>query len=370
MSDSLSQEQIDSLLNSGLGGDLQNDTPEMAAKPVEEETSTPVDNTPADAGNISAAQDEGSTFDDDGGASKVFDLFCTQAGTVISTVLNKEIKFSSPECQKADLSVVTGKIDTNALVLSVPFTDGFEGGFYIVIPKKDVAVLSDLMMMGDGTAEYNDDHKDAISELFNQVMGAVTNALGVQFSVIISSGAIDVSEFDSSNLPFDIDLMTMSIISLESTDGLKSNLALFVPSVFCEQVFQNTSSDSSAADSFQLNSSELDDLSKITAFDAGNNEYESPSLNSSDSSHENIDMLLDIELDVSIELGRSKQSIKRILELSPGSIVELDRMAGEPVDLLVNNKVVAKGEVVVIDESFGIRIVSLISPEERIKSLQ
>jgi flagellar motor switch protein FliN/FliY len=88
------------------------------------------------------------------------------------------------------------------------------------------------------------------------------------------------------------------------------------------------------------------------------------------SSHENIDMLLDVELDVYIELGRTNLSIKRILELSPGSVVELDRMAGEPVDLLVNEKVVAKGEVVVVDENFGIRIVSLVSAEDRIKSLK
>ena len=81
-------------------------------------------------------------------------------------------------------------------------------------------------------------------------------------------------------------------------------------------------------------------------------------------------MLLDVELDVSIELGRTNLSIKRILEMGPGSIVELDRMAGEPVDLLVNSKVVAKGEVVVVDENFGIRIVSLVSPEERIRSLR
>jgi flagellar motor switch protein FliN/FliY len=87
-------------------------------------------------------------------------------------------------------------------------------------------------------------------------------------------------------------------------------------------------------------------------------------------SNANIDMLLDVELDVSIELGKTLLSIKRVLELAPGSIVELDRMAGEPVDLLVNNKVVAKGEVVVIDESFGIRIVSLVSAEERIRSLR
>jgi flagellar motor switch protein FliN len=87
-------------------------------------------------------------------------------------------------------------------------------------------------------------------------------------------------------------------------------------------------------------------------------------------SRENIDMLLDVELDIYIELGRTNLSIKRILELSPGSIVELDRMAGEPVDLLVNDKVIAKGEVVVLDENFGIRIISLVSAEDRIKSLR
>ena len=68
--------------------------------------------------------------------------------------------------------------------------------------------------------------------------------------------------------------------------------------------------------------------------------------------------------------SRTRLSIRKILELGPGSIIELDRLAGEPVDLLVNDKVVAKGEVVVVDEYFGIRIISLASPEERIKQLK
>jgi flagellar motor switch protein FliN/FliY len=83
-----------------------------------------------------------------------------------------------------------------------------------------------------------------------------------------------------------------------------------------------------------------------------------------------MDMLLDVTLQVAIELGRTEMSIKKILELGPGSIIELNRMAGEPVDLLVNDKVIAKGEVVVVDENFGIRIVKLISPEERLKNLK
>ena len=78
----------------------------------------------------------------------------------------------------------------------------------------------------------------------------------------------------------------------------------------------------------------------------------------------NIDLLMDVRLPVSIELGRTTLPIAEILKWGQGSIVELDKLVGEPVSLLVNNKMVAKGEVVVIDENFGLRITSLVSPKE------
>ena len=84
----------------------------------------------------------------------------------------------------------------------------------------------------------------------------------------------------------------------------------------------------------------------------------------------NLDMLLDIPLQVTVELGRTKRSVKEILELSTGSIIELDKLAGEPVDVLVNNRLVAKGEVVVIDENFGVRVTDIISQSDRIKKLR
>ncbi len=84
----------------------------------------------------------------------------------------------------------------------------------------------------------------------------------------------------------------------------------------------------------------------------------------------NLDLLLDVKLPISIELGRTTMKIKEILTLGPGSVVELKKLAGEPVDLLINNHTVAKGEVVVVDENFGLRITSLLSPEERLKSLE
>ena len=84
---------------------------------------------------------------------------------------------------------------------------------------------------------------------------------------------------------------------------------------------------------------------------------------------DNIDRLLDVSLSLSVELGRKQMQIKEILDLGPGKIIELDKLAGEPVDLLVNGRLLAKGEVVVVDENFGVRITDLISPKDRINSL-
>jgi flagellar motor switch protein FliN/FliY len=84
----------------------------------------------------------------------------------------------------------------------------------------------------------------------------------------------------------------------------------------------------------------------------------------------NLGLLLDIPLKVTVELGRTQKVIKDILELSQGSIVELDKLAGEPVDILVNNKLIAKGEVVVIDENFGVRVTDIVNQWERIQKLQ
>lgn len=96
--------------------------------------------------------------------------------------------------------------------------------------------------------------------------------------------------------------------------------------------------------------------------------FEQPTLQPQESS--NLSMLLDIPLQVTVELGRTKRSVKEILDLSAGSIIELDKLAGEPVDILINNKLVAKGEVVVIEENFGVRVTDIISQSDRIKNLQ
>ena len=84
----------------------------------------------------------------------------------------------------------------------------------------------------------------------------------------------------------------------------------------------------------------------------------------------NLDALMDVQVNLSVEIGRSKLAIKDLIQLSPGSVVELDRMVEEPLDLMVNGTLIARGEVVVVDGQFGLRLIDVVSPAERLKKLK
>ncbi|WP_084682834.1 flagellar motor switch protein FliN [Perlucidibaca piscinae] len=86
--------------------------------------------------------------------------------------------------------------------------------------------------------------------------------------------------------------------------------------------------------------------------------------------HVNLDMIMDVNVSVSVEVGRARMSINDLLKLSQGAIIELDRMAGEPLDVLVNGTLVARGEIVVVRDKFGIMLTEVVSPEERLRRLR
>jgi flagellar motor switch protein FliN/FliY len=89
-----------------------------------------------------------------------------------------------------------------------------------------------------------------------------------------------------------------------------------------------------------------------------------------DGSTRRLDMLLDVPLEVNVELGRTRMTIQDLLQLGPGSVIELDKVAGEALDILVNGRLVARGEAVVVNDKFGIRITDIVSPQERIQRLR
>jgi flagellar motor switch protein FliN/FliY len=355
MSDFLSQDQIDALLQ-------QQD-----------------DASAEDVGGLDGDSGE-ETGKDYSSLQKAFELLCEQATSVVSTVLNREASFTVEECTSTDPEALKGKIADPQLALTLTLEGAVEGSFHLLISTKDTAILSDLMMMGDGSTPFNEDHKDAIGELFNQIMGSYATALGGVVGSSVSSSGVNVDNFSFDEPSVGLDDTDMAEIKLSVNEFDDSTLGLIIPAGISSSLAQTFKEETNlpAADEdgdaqVGLNDAELAELSEVTSgFDGEGDFKESyPNMGSGAAyPRENIGMLLDVDLDVSIELGSTNLAIKRILELAPGAVVELDRLAGEPVDLLVNNKVVAKGEVVVVDENFGIRIVSLISPEERIKSLR
>lgn len=347
MSEILSQEQINSLLG-------QKDLNGAAAGLSDESSAT------------------ASPVKDYDALKSVFELYDEHASTVISTILNKQVTCEIAGCGKTETASAQSIVAGPHVLLAIPFKTGATGTLYCVLAKKDVAFLSDLMMMGDGSAPYSEDHKDAIVELMGQVMGSFTTALGGRFNEQVAIGPITAAEFDFANPGFALEATDMVIVKTTLAGGGICTMVFLAP----DELSMELMTKMAAAARTEAAGGDVDsgDLSEMPVGRGGGDSFIETSLSSnslrSNANHENIDMLLDVDLDVFIELGRTNLSIKRVLELAPGSIVELDRMAGEPVDLLVNDKVVAKGEVVVVDENFGIRIVSLVSAEDRIKSLR
>jgi flagellar motor switch protein FliN/FliY len=95
----------------------------------------------------------------------------------------------------------------------------------------------------------------------------------------------------------------------------------------------------------------------------------SPEINDATLDKKNLDFILDIPLQVTVELGRTKMLVKDILQLNQGAVVELTKLAGEPLDIFVNSKLVARGEAVVVNEKFGVRLVDIVSPNERVEKV-
>ena len=121
--------------------------------------------------------------------------------------------------------------------------------------------------------------------------------------------------------------------------------------------------DDSAKEDFE----EVGDLSEVEAIDDSlDNEGTTPVVRGQT---KNLDLILDIPLTLTVELGRSKMIINDLLQLGQGSVIELTKLAGEPLEVLVNQKLVARGEVVVVNEKFGVRLTDIVSPVERVQSL-
>lgn len=329
------------------------------------------------------------------------------AATTLSTLLNNKVTITTPKVSYVTINEISAQYDKPCVFIHISYIDGISGNNVLILKEHDVKVITDLMMGGDGSntdGELTELHLSAISEAMNQMMGSAATSLSSMLdkkvdispptaSVVDLNDSIDdvtVSNFLSDELvqvSFDMrigDLVDSQIMQLYPFDFARDLYQKFVGEVGIgqepvqpepvvapepQQMPEQTASMPGMGMDMNMTAQQPQmqqampqqpymmptpnvnvQPAQFQPFNAG----VSPLMQ-----QENIDLIMDVPLEVTVELGRSNKSIKEILDFSPGTIIELNKLAGEPVDVLVNGKFVAKGEVVVIEENFGIRITEI-----------
>ncbi len=322
----------------------------------------------------------------------------TSATTLYSLLRNK-VLITTPKVCITNIQKLKEAHPIPFISVEVSYTKGLNGSNIMIIKEKDAKIIADLMMGGDGSnkaLELDDMSMSAVGEAMNQMMGSAATSLSTMLKkdIVISPPRLTKINLAADSLEGYFneseDIINTSF-TMEVGDFLKTEIMQLMEIPFAKNLAKelltlSTSSGSVVDEHEQKTKGDTEQIHidhaqmqdsiekqgqksptgvtvKPVAFNAF--KEESPPLQSS-----SLNLILDVPLEITVELGRTNKAIKEILEISPGTIVELDKMAGEPVDILVNGKLIAKGEVVVIDENFGVRITEIINSIDRVKSLQ
>lgn len=402
--DYLSQEEIDALLKQASA-----DTSEKA-EPTVDDYLTPLEQDAlGEIGNI--------TFG--------------SAATALSTLLNKKVDITTPKVSIITRSKFEEEFPKPHVAVHVEYVDGFEGMNSLVIKTRDAQVIADLMLGGEGNPqdeELNEIHISAVQEAMNQMMGSSATSMSTIFNQFVNISPpginiLDMSEGEgASSLPPDEILIKISF-RLTIGDLIDSTIMQLLTVEFAKEMVNRLINGSSPETEQEVAATAAPVAPVAERVVPSEPTYEQPIYNQpppaamqppmpnqaygqqpmaqgyNEPHHiggipgrhanvqpvqfsnlsvpsygqvdeNNLNLLMDIPLKVTVELGRTQKQIKDILELSQGSIIELDKLAGEPVDILVNNKLIAKGEVVVIDENFGVRVTDIVSQWDRIQKLK
>ena len=394
--DMISQEDIDALLSGGGGDDAPAD-----------------DAAASDDASAAGASPTGDTITDmeRDALGEIGNISMGGAATTLSVLLGRKVSITTPTVSISNMSQLKEKYPIPFLVVEVGYSIGIEGNNVLCIQAKDAAIIADLMMGNDGTnpdEELSEIHMSAVSESMNQMMGSVATSLSSMFNkkVDITPPVVTL-----------VDLGTEEVVSklLDKADPIvQASFRMEVDGLIDSEIMQLLPLDVARemVDALMNQQPDVDNEEEAIAAAAApppaapaaapasapaaaaaapaSNGYGAQPMQPHVASNvpvqsaqftplstvpvqvndANIGLILDVPLQVNVELGRTKKSIKEILDLTKGSIVELDKLAGETVDIMVNGKYLAKGEVVVIDENFGVRITEIVSPLERAARLQ
>lgn len=321
--------------------------------------------------------------------------------TALSTLLNQRVEITTPTLSVIERDRMEDLIEEVHVAVFVDYTEGLRGNNVLMIKENDAKIIANLMMGGDGTSldtELTELHLSAVQEAMNQMMGSAATSMSTMFhqKVDISPPSIDVLGFPPKKLEaFEDDIIIKVSFRLKVGNLIDSNMIQFIPLSFgrelIQQIFktndpeppstpiieekpvrqaQTTVVKPEAAPHYEGSSASQIPVPPPVNANVQKVEYGSfPEQPAAGNVKGNLDLLYDIPLEITVELGRTDMEIRKILELGPGAVIQLDKLAGEPVDILANHKLIAKGEVVVIEENFGVRITDIISPIDRLTKM-
>jgi flagellar motor switch protein FliN/FliY len=275
--------------------------------------------------------------------------------STLDSMFDKDIKLSFTSVSSGGPDDLADGYESQTLILATEEKSGTEAG--MMFKTADITYLTNLMMMMDepGKDKLEEDDKDAVKELASQVLASVAVPLEEKTSVKVSFRVDDVMVNDAPAL-FQADEYMIVDASL-SIGTQKTTFRFFT--------------DLNLTNSFGGHDSDGPDFGAAFTFPDDDDDPIVKGGYTPDSSHpSNLDLLLDIDVPVGVKMGSTKMFLKDILTMGPGNIIELDESADEPVELVINKKVIARGEVVIVDGYFGFRIKEIVSRAERIKKLK
>jgi flagellar motor switch protein FliN/FliY len=285
--------------------------------------------------------------------------------TALSTLTGVTCTFSSPFIDSGQLEALKRDIKGKVLQAKVNLTGAVNGEWVYAVPEKGVLTITNILIGQEDNNEVTDLVKNTFGEVVTQVNASLVSVLSDKLGKQISSGSPALDFLGDSK---DISVSGSQyvarvnyIFNIQDKGSVKFFAFLTLP--LARSIAMSYSSAKNMMANQSAGSGRAQSAGGIPVKTVG---FEPLSVGVASESMGNIALLLDVPMRVTVELGRTKMTIKEILGLGEGSIIELDKLAGEPVDILVNDKLIAQGEVVVIDENFAVRVTKIVSPMERI----
>ncbi|WP_448517372.1 flagellar motor switch protein FliN [Pseudothermotoga sp.] len=289
------------------------------------------------------------------------------ASSALGMIVGRETRIKPAQITQTSLKDFVTKSKEKIVLADAKLSDALQMNLSIAMPASLVLKIADLMMGGSGEpADQNVDEikLSALTEALNQMLGASITLLAEKAKGKVSLGKLEVKLVDDlekiSTLFNPTELLVCVECQVEMENASSSNLWMFAQLTAIKAVHEKLFPKKKEEEKVKVQPAKFEEFTPA--------ETQIPPQPSE--IQQKLELLFDVPLKVVVELGRARMTLKQVMDLTIGSLIELDKLTGEPVDVLVNGKLIARGEVVVIDENFGVRITEIVSPKQRLYSIR